>query len=33
VVQETMSGAYQLDVPLRTDARSGPNWGALVELD
>ena len=29
VVRDAMEGAYSLDIPLRTDARSGINWGAL----
>jgi len=29
VVRDAMEGAYTLDIPLRTDARYGTNWGAL----
>ena len=29
VVQSVMSDAYQLSIPLLTEARSGPNWGSL----
>jgi DNA polymerase-1 len=33
LVQEVMEDAYPLDVPLRTDARSGINWGALEPFE
>ncbi len=29
VVQETMQAAYQLSIPLLTEARWGPNWGYM----
>jgi DNA polymerase-1 len=32
IVQDVMEDAYELDVPLKTDARSGPNWGELKPL-
>ncbi len=32
VVQETMSAAYRMDIPLLTEARSGPNWGEMEVL-
>jgi DNA polymerase-1 len=32
LVQHVMETAYDLDVPLKTDARSGPNWGNLAPL-
>ena len=32
IVQDRMETAYPLDVPLRTEARSGTNWGALQPL-
>ena len=32
VAQEVMEGAYQLSVPLLTEARSGPNWGMMEKL-
>ena len=32
VVQGIMENAYNLDVPLKTDARSGPNWGDLKSM-
>jgi DNA polymerase I len=28
-VQEIMGSAYKLDIPLLTEARSGPNWGEM----
>lgn len=31
-VQETMENAVELSIPLTTEARSGPNWGALEAL-
>jgi DNA polymerase-1 len=33
IVQEVMEGVYELAVPLKTDARFGPNWGDLQDLD
>jgi DNA polymerase-1 len=33
LVQATMEAAYPLDIPLRADARSGPNWGELEPLE
>jgi len=33
VVQSVMSNAYQLSIPLITEARSGMNWGSLVVLE
>ncbi len=32
LVQETMENAYRLQVPLRTDARQGKNWGSLQTI-
>jgi DNA polymerase-1 len=32
VVQGVMEEAYKLDIPLKTDARSGANWGDLTPL-
>jgi DNA polymerase-1 len=32
VVQQVMESAYQLPIPLLTDARSGKNWGNLEPL-
>ncbi|RME05805.1 MAG: DNA polymerase I [Anaerolineae bacterium] len=32
LVQSVMENAYPLDVPLSTEARSGPNWGVLQPL-
>ena len=29
LVQEIMGSAYKLDIPLLTEARSGPNWGEM----
>jgi DNA polymerase-1 len=29
VVQETMSNAYPMSIPLSTEARCGPNWGSM----
>jgi DNA polymerase-1 len=31
LVVETMSGAYQLDVPLKVEASSGGNWLELKD--
>lgn len=33
LVQKVMSEAYQLSIPMLTEARLGPNWGALMVLD
>ncbi len=33
LVQKTMEGAYQMDVPLRTEARCGLNWGKMETLN
>lgn len=33
LVQEVMQNAYPLDVPLRTDARFGPDWYKMEPLD
>ncbi|HBX70576.1 MAG TPA: DNA polymerase I [Chloroflexi bacterium] len=33
LVQNTMEQAYCLDIPLRTDARSGSNWGELEPVE
>ena len=32
IVQETMQGAFELVVPLKTEAKSGPNWAELQPL-
>lgn len=32
VVQEVMQEAYDLKVPLKTDAKAGPNWAAMSPL-
>jgi len=32
LVQQVMENAYSLDVPLKTEARSGTNWGDLKPL-
>jgi DNA polymerase-1 len=32
VVQETMTNAYLLDIPLSTDARYGTNWGETKSI-
>ncbi len=32
VVKKVMSEAYQLSIPLLTEARSGPNWGTMQVL-
>jgi DNA polymerase-1 len=32
LVKETMAGAYQLDIPLSTDARYGTNWGEMQPI-
>jgi DNA polymerase-1 len=33
LVQNYMENAYQLDVPLQTEARSGKNWGVLELIE
>jgi DNA polymerase-1 len=33
LVQEVMENAYTLKVPLRTEARYGPNWGEMTPLE
>ena len=33
VAREAMEYAYHLDIPLKTDARTGVNWGALQPVD
>jgi DNA polymerase-1 len=33
LVQSVMEKAYHLDIPLKTEARSGPNWGALKPIE
>jgi DNA polymerase-1 len=33
VVRTAMENAYSLDIPLRTEARSGLNWGSLELLE
>ncbi len=32
IVQETMANAYQLDIPLSTEARYGDNWGEMKTI-
>jgi len=32
VVKETMANAYQLSIPLSTEARYGPNWGEMKSI-
>ncbi len=32
LVQDVMQGAYKLKVPLKTDAKSGPNWEQMKPL-
>jgi DNA polymerase-1 len=32
IVKETMANAYQLDIPLSTEARYGPNWGEMKTI-
>ena len=32
LVKETMANAYQLDIPLSTDARYGDNWGEMKPI-
>jgi DNA polymerase-1 len=29
LIKEKMSAAIQLDVPVKVDIKSGPNWGAM----
>jgi DNA polymerase-1 len=33
LVQETMTNAYLLDIPLSTEARYGKNWGDMKEIE
>jgi len=33
IVRKVMEEAYSLDVPLKTEARSGNNWGEMTPLD
>jgi len=33
VVQREMENAYQMDIPLTTEARAGANWGVLTPLE
>ena len=33
LVKSVMERAYQLDIPLQTEARSGPNWGELMPIE
>lgn len=33
LVQKVMESAYQLKVPLKTEARIGPNWGTLYPVE
>jgi DNA polymerase-1 len=32
VVQEMMENAYDLSIPLSTEARYGPNWGEMKHV-
>jgi DNA polymerase-1 len=32
LVQETMSNAYPLSIPLSTEARYGKNWGEMESI-
>jgi DNA polymerase-1 len=32
IVQETMTNAYPLSIPLSTEARYGPNWGEMKSI-
>ncbi len=32
VVQNTMESAYQIDIPLKTEARVGSNWGEMTPM-
>jgi DNA polymerase-1 len=32
VVQNTMESAYQIDIPLKTEARVGSNWGEMTPI-
>jgi DNA polymerase-1 len=33
VVQDVMENAFKMSIPLKTEARSGPNWGEMEPLD
>jgi len=33
LVRQVMEGAYKLDIPLLTEARSGINWGSMQVID
>ena len=33
LVQNIMESAFTLAVPLKTEARSGPDWGAMMAVD
>ena len=33
LVRETMENAYELDVPLNTDARQGKDWGSMQPIE
>jgi DNA polymerase-1 len=33
LVKEVMENAYKISVPLRTEARYGPNWGEMAPID
>ncbi len=33
LVQYEMGNSYKLDIPLKTEARSGKNWGKMVVLE
>jgi DNA polymerase-1 len=32
IVSNEMQNAYKLSVPLKTDARSGPNWYEMADV-
>ena len=32
LIKETMASAYELSIPLSTDARYGDNWGEMKEI-
>ena len=32
IVKETMASAYELDIPLSTEARYGDNWGEMTVI-
>jgi DNA polymerase-1 len=32
LVQSVMGSAYKLDIPLLTEARSGPSWGDMKTI-